>query len=47
MNVAANLERSALFFPDNPALSQDGREITYSRLDEERGVSPTALSKRE
>ncbi|MGA3173796.1 MAG: AMP-binding protein [Syntrophorhabdales bacterium] len=37
MNVAANLERSALFFPDNPALSQDGREITYSRLDEESG----------
>ncbi len=35
MNVASNLERSARFFPDNPAVSVAGREITYSRLDEQ------------
>ncbi len=43
MNVAANLERSALFFPDNPAISQDGNETTYARLDEQAGLIASAL----
>lgn len=32
MNVAKNLERSARFFPDRPAVSEGLSEITYSRL---------------
>jgi long-chain acyl-CoA synthetase len=34
MNVATNLERSAFFFPDRPALASDGKEITYQDLDQ-------------
>ncbi len=43
MNVASNLERSARFFPDNPAVSFAGREIAYSRLDEEANRVASAL----
>lgn len=43
MNVASNLERAARFFPDNPAVSFAGREITYSRLDEEASRVASAL----
>ncbi len=43
MNVAANLERSALFFPNNPAISQSGSEMTYARLDEESALIASAL----
>ena len=43
MNVAANLERSALFFPDNPAVSFGGEEMTYARLNEEAGRIASAL----
>ncbi len=45
MNVAGNLERSARFFPDNPAVSFAGREMTYSRLDEEASRVASALIK--
>ncbi|MGE5841495.1 MAG: class I adenylate-forming enzyme family protein [Deltaproteobacteria bacterium] len=34
MNVATNLEASAFYFPQQPALSEAGREITYGRLNE-------------
>jgi long-chain acyl-CoA synthetase len=34
MNVATNLERSALFFPDRPALSSEKGEISYRQLDD-------------
>jgi long-chain acyl-CoA synthetase len=34
MNVATNLERSALFFPDRPALSSERGEITYRQLND-------------
>lgn len=37
MNVATNLERSALFFPDRPALSSGGREISYQQLNDMAG----------
>lgn len=43
MNIATNLERSALFFPDNPAVSQPGNEMTYARLDEESALIASAL----
>jgi long-chain acyl-CoA synthetase len=43
MNVAANLERSALFFPHNPAVSQGGNETTYASLDEQAGLIASAL----
>lgn len=45
MNVAGNLERSARFFPDNPAVSFAGRETTYSRLDDEASRVASALIK--
>jgi long-chain acyl-CoA synthetase len=35
MNVATNLERSAFYFPANPAVREDGRETTYQQLDEQ------------
>jgi long-chain acyl-CoA synthetase len=43
MNVANNLERAARFFPSHPALSFAGREIAYSRLDEEASRVASAL----
>ncbi len=35
MNLAYNLERSAFFFPDRPAVRQDGLEWTYKQLNEQ------------
>jgi non-ribosomal peptide synthetase component F len=32
MNLATNLESAALFFPDHPAISENGIEITYAEL---------------
>jgi long-chain acyl-CoA synthetase len=32
MNLACNLERSAFFFPDHPAISEGGTEISYREL---------------
>lgn len=45
MNVARNLEISARYFPNNPAISADGHEITYARLNEEANRVATALVK--
>ncbi|MBW1818225.1 MAG: AMP-binding protein, partial [Deltaproteobacteria bacterium] len=38
MNIANNLNRSAFYFPDRPAIIEDGKEITYARfsLDSDR-----------
>ena len=35
MNLAYNLERSTYFFPDRPAVRQDGLELTYKQLNEQ------------
>ena len=35
MNLAYNLERSTYFFPDRPAVHQDGLELTYKQLNEQ------------
>jgi long-chain acyl-CoA synthetase len=32
MNIAKHLERSALFFPDRPAVAEEGREVSYREL---------------
>ncbi|MBN2401910.1 MAG: AMP-binding protein [Spirochaetes bacterium] len=45
MNVATNLEMSARYFPKNPALSMDGREITYAQFNEEANRVATAFLK--
>ncbi len=34
MNLATNLEGSAFFFPDHPAISEGGIEITYKELND-------------
>jgi long-chain acyl-CoA synthetase len=43
MNVATNLERSALFFPERPALSSDGGELSYTELDDKASRVASAL----
>jgi long-chain acyl-CoA synthetase len=43
MNIATNLERSALFFPDRPALSSEKGELTYQELNETAGRTASAL----
>ena len=45
MNLATNLERSALFFPDRPAISEAGREMTYGELNQKANQVATALIK--
>jgi long-chain acyl-CoA synthetase len=45
MNCATNLERSAFFFPKQPAASEGGIEITYARLNEKANRIATALFK--
>ena len=44
MNLARNLERSALFFPDHPVVIQDGQRVTYAQLDRRSGRMATALA---
>ncbi|MCB2227970.1 MAG: AMP-binding protein [Desulfarculaceae bacterium] len=44
MNLACNLERSALFFPDNPAVIQGDHSVTYAQLDRRAGRLATALA---
>ena len=34
MNIAKNLENSARLFPDRPAVSEKGRDISYAQLDD-------------
>jgi len=43
MNIARNLERAAIFFPDHPALSDGEREITYRTLNELANRIATSL----
>jgi long-chain acyl-CoA synthetase len=43
MNLARNLERSAFFFPDRPAVSEAAREMTYVQLNEKANRVATAL----
>ncbi|OPY66715.1 MAG: Long-chain-fatty-acid--CoA ligase [Syntrophorhabdaceae bacterium PtaU1.Bin034] len=45
MNVATNLEQSAFFFPERPALRQDGVELTYAQLNEQANRVATGLIK--
>ncbi len=45
MNVANNLENSAFFFPDNPAIREGGRQITYRQLDDQASRVATGLIK--
>lgn len=43
MNLAKNLERSAFYFSDRPALSEDVTETSYARLNESANRVATAL----
>ena len=43
MNLATNLEASAFFFPNNPAVRQAGRETTYAQLNERANRIATGL----
>jgi long-chain acyl-CoA synthetase len=43
MNLSRNLERSAFFFPDRPAVSEGAREMTYAQLNEKANRVATAL----
>ena len=45
MNLATNLERSAYYFADRPAISESGSTITYGRLNREANRVATALIK--
>jgi len=43
MNLANNLERSAFFFPNYPAISEGGSEITYNELNSQSNRVATGL----
>ena len=43
MNLATNLERSAFFFPDRPAISEAGVDINYAQLNDRSNRLATAL----
>ena len=45
MNLAHNLELSAFFFPDRPALRQNGHELTYRELNDQASRIATGLIK--
>jgi long-chain acyl-CoA synthetase len=45
MNLATNLERSAFFFPNQPAISEGGVEISYGQFNERANRIATALLK--
>jgi long-chain acyl-CoA synthetase len=45
MNLSHNLESSAFFFPDRPALRQDGMELTYAQLNDQANRIATGLIK--
>ncbi|MCL6448355.1 MAG: AMP-binding protein [Armatimonadetes bacterium] len=45
MNFADNLERSAFFFPDRPAVSEEGVETTCAELNERADKVATSLIK--
>jgi long-chain acyl-CoA synthetase len=43
MNLARNLEQSAFFFPDRPAVCQDGLEMTYAQINDSVNRVATGL----
>lgn len=43
MNLARNLERSAFYFPERPAVSEGASSITYAQLNERASRTATAL----
>jgi long-chain acyl-CoA synthetase len=43
MNIAKHLERSAFFFPDRPAVVEEGREVSYRELNHRAGQIALAL----
>ena len=43
MNIANNLEQSALYFPDRPAFSEDLSETSYAELNDHADRVATAL----
>ena len=43
MNLANNLEQSAFYFPDRPALSEGATEISYAQLDHRASQIATGL----
>jgi long-chain acyl-CoA synthetase len=43
MNLASNLESSAFFFPDRPAVSEDAVEVSYSQLNHRANRVATGL----
>ena len=43
MNLATNLEKSAFFFPDRPAISEGGSSITYAQLNDQANRVATGL----
>ena len=45
MNLAHNLETSARFFPESPAVREGAREITYGELNESSNRVASALVK--
>jgi long-chain acyl-CoA synthetase len=45
MNVANNLESSAFFFPDRPAVSEAGVDVSYGQLDDHASRVATGLVK--
>src|SRR4030067_2878215 len=45
MNLAENLESSAIYFPDRPAIIEGKREVSYLELDQESNCLATALMK--
>ncbi len=45
MNLAHHLEQTAFFFPDHPAVRQDGVEMTFARLHDSVNQVATGLIK--
>jgi len=45
MNLARNLESSAFFFPDRPAISEGEKQITYAQLNDQANRIATGLIK--
>ncbi|MBM4308539.1 MAG: long-chain fatty acid--CoA ligase, partial [Deltaproteobacteria bacterium] len=45
MNLSSNLEKSTFFFPEQPAVSENGRVTTYQQLNEKSNRIATALIK--
>jgi acyl-CoA synthetase (AMP-forming)/AMP-acid ligase II len=44
VNLATNLETAAFFFPDRPAISENGIEITCAELNDRAGLVASGLA---